>query len=43
VKNGRVLLIPASDQTAGHGTAFQAKLWKKEVGELLRTAPLSAK
>jgi homoserine O-acetyltransferase len=39
VKNGRVLLIPASDQTAGHGTVFQAKLWKNEVGELLRTAP----
>jgi hypothetical protein len=27
VKNGRVLLIPASDQTAGHGTTFQARFW----------------
>jgi homoserine O-acetyltransferase/O-succinyltransferase len=39
VKNGRVLLIPASDQTAGHGTTAQAKFWKKELGELLQSAP----
>ena len=39
VKKGRMLLIPASDQTAGHATAFFAKFWKKEVGELLTTAP----
>jgi len=38
VKNGRVFLIPASDQTAGHGTVFQAKFWKKELGELLESA-----
>jgi len=43
VKNGRVLLIPASDQTAGHATAFYARFWKKEVGDLLQTAPRSAK
>ena len=43
VKNGRVLLIPASDQTAGHGTVFQAKYWKKELGDMLQTAPRSAK
>jgi len=43
VKNGRVLLIPASDQTAGHGTVLQAKFWKKELGDMLQTAPLSAK
>jgi homoserine O-acetyltransferase len=43
VKNGRVLLIPASGQTAGHGTAFYARFWKKEVGDLLQTAPRSAK
>src|SRR5262249_2930972 len=35
VKTGRVLLTPASDQTAGHGTTAQAKFWKKELGELL--------
>jgi homoserine O-acetyltransferase len=43
VKNGRVLLIPASDRTAGHGTVFQAKFWKTELGDLLQTAPRSAK
>jgi homoserine O-acetyltransferase/O-succinyltransferase len=39
VKNGRVFLIPASDQTAGHGTTGQAKWWKKELADLLLTAP----
>ncbi len=39
VRNGRVLLIPASDQTAGHGTTGQAKFWKQDLAELLRTAP----
>ena len=43
VKNGRVFLIPASDQTSGHGTVFQAKFWKKELGDLLQTAPRLAK
>ena len=42
VKNGRVLLIPGSEQTAGHGTTGQAKFWKKELGELLQTAPRAA-
>jgi len=41
VKNGRTLLIPASDQTAGHATVFYARFWKKEVGDLLQTAPLT--
>src|SRR5262245_6356370 len=27
VKNGRVLLIPGSDQTFGHATTFYAKFW----------------
>ncbi len=39
VKNGRVLLIPASELTAGHGTTGQAKFWKKELADLLQTAP----
>jgi homoserine O-acetyltransferase/O-succinyltransferase len=39
VKNGRLLLIPASDQTPGHGTTGQAKWWKKELEDLLRSAP----
>ncbi len=42
VKNGRVLLIPASEQTAGHGTTGQAKFWKKELAELLQAAPRRA-
>jgi len=39
VKNGRILLIPGSEQTAGHGTTAQAKFWKKELAELLQAAP----
>jgi len=42
VKNGRVLLIPGSDQTVGHGTTGQAKFWKQQVGEVLQTAPRMA-
>jgi homoserine O-acetyltransferase len=43
VQNGRVLLIPASDQTVGHGTTGRARLWKKELEELLQAAPRRAK
>lgn len=39
VKSGRVLLIPGSENTAGHGTTGQAKFWKAELAELLKTAP----
>ncbi len=39
VKNGRALIIPASEQTAGHGTTGQARLWKHELAALLQTAP----
>jgi homoserine O-acetyltransferase/O-succinyltransferase len=39
VKHGRVLLIPASDQTAGHGTTAQARFWKQHLAELLQSAP----
>ena len=39
VKNGRVLLIPASEDTSGHGTTGRAKFWAKELGQLLQTAP----
>jgi len=35
VKNGRVLLIPTSDKTIGHGTTSRAAFWKKELEELL--------
>ena len=36
VKNGRVLLIPGSDKTIGHGTTSRAQFWKKELEELLK-------
>jgi homoserine O-acetyltransferase len=39
VKNGRVLLIPASAETSGHGTTGRAKFWKKDLAELLQSAP----
>lgn len=39
VPNGSVLLVPASENTAGHGTTAQAKFWKGELAKLLATAP----
>lgn len=43
VKNGRYLLIPASEQTAGHGTTGQAKFWKQALADLLQSAPRTGK
>jgi homoserine O-acetyltransferase len=39
VKNGRVLLIPASTETRGHGTTGNVAFYKKPLQELLQTAP----
>jgi homoserine O-acetyltransferase len=39
VKNGRYYLIPASEDTRGHGTTGMAKFWKGQLDDLLRTAP----
>lgn len=39
VGHGRLLLIPATPQTSGHGTTFQAKYWKKDLGDVMQTAP----
>lgn len=39
VKNGRYLIIPGSENTAGHGTTAQAKFWKQNLAELLQSAP----
>jgi homoserine O-acetyltransferase/O-succinyltransferase len=39
VKNGRLHLIPASDETRGHGTTGMAKFYKQQLEELLKTAP----
>jgi homoserine O-acetyltransferase len=42
VKNGRLLLIPASEATSGHGTTASAKFYAKELRELLQTTPKRA-
>ncbi len=39
VKNGRLHLIPASEETRGHGTTGLAKFWKHLLPELLQSAP----
>jgi len=39
VKNARLLLIPASPETSGHGTTGNAKFYKRELQQLLDTAP----
>ena len=36
VKRGRFVLVPASEQTHGHGTHTWAALWKPQLEELLR-------
>jgi homoserine O-acetyltransferase/O-succinyltransferase len=38
-----VLLIPASEETFGHGTTGQAMFWKQHLAGLLQTAPRRAK
>ncbi|WP_298932277.1 alpha/beta fold hydrolase [uncultured Ramlibacter sp.] len=42
IRNVRYVLIPASEQTAGHGTTGQAKFWKQSLAELLQAAPRRA-
>jgi homoserine O-acetyltransferase/O-succinyltransferase len=39
VKNGRYVLIPASEKTRGHLTTGNAALWKQHLAELLKDAP----
>lgn len=39
IPNARLLLIPASEDTRGHGTTGMAKFWAKQVGEFLASAP----
>ena len=39
VRNGRAMLIPASDSTAGHGTTGSARWYARELAQLLETAP----
>jgi homoserine O-acetyltransferase/O-succinyltransferase len=42
VKNARLYLIPASEDTAGHGTAGFAKFWKRELQSFLDELPRRA-
>jgi homoserine O-acetyltransferase/O-succinyltransferase len=42
VKNGKVYLIPASPETAGHGTTGQAKFYKAQLADVLQSAPRRA-
>jgi homoserine O-acetyltransferase/O-succinyltransferase len=42
VKNGRLLLIPPSEQTSGHGTTGNARFYAKELREFLDSAPKRA-
>jgi homoserine O-acetyltransferase len=42
VKNGKLLLIPASEATSGHGTTGNAKFYRQHLQELLDTAPRQA-
>ena len=39
VKNGRVLVIPGSADTFGHSTTAYARFWKKDLAELIGSAP----
>jgi homoserine O-acetyltransferase/O-succinyltransferase len=39
VKHGKLYLIPASDETRGHGTTGMAKFYKAQLAKLLQTAP----
>ena len=40
VKNGRLLLIPASTDTRGHGTTGFAKFWAKDLAAFLDKVPV---
>jgi homoserine O-acetyltransferase len=42
LKNGRLYLIPASEDTRGHGTTSMAKFYSRQLQELLQTAPKRA-
>lgn len=39
VRNARLLLIPGSEATAGHGTTGQARFWKAEFAQWLQGVP----
>ena len=39
VRNGSLLLIPASSETRGHGTTAMAKFWKERFAAFIEAAP----
>lgn len=39
VRNGRILLIPASERTTGHGTTGNARFYRDDLEGLLRQSP----
>ncbi len=39
ILHGRLLLIPASAETGGHGTTMLARFWQKDLAALLASAP----
>jgi homoserine O-acetyltransferase/O-succinyltransferase len=43
VKGGTLYLIPASEDTRGHGTTAFAKFYAKQVGDFMQTAPKRTK
>jgi len=43
VRNARLLLIPGSEATAGHGTTGQARFWKKDFEQWLQGVPRGAR
>ena len=42
VKNGRLYLIPASEETRGHATTAMAKFWSQQLQEFLQSVPKRA-
>ena len=39
IKNARLFLIPASEDTRGHLTTGFARFWKQQLDEFLQTVP----
>ena len=39
IPNARLLLIPGSAETAGHGTTGQARFWRDALGDFLKEVP----
>jgi homoserine O-acetyltransferase len=39
IPNARLLLIPGSTDTAGHGTTGQARFWREELAGFMKEVP----